>query len=95
MFGLGGQELLIILLVALIVLGPQKLPDIARTMGKAMGEFNKAKMDLKREINRASEMEADEAVRAAARDDAEKEAGAEVASKMSTDSDSSGDQKEA
>ncbi len=69
MFGLGGQELFMILLVAVVVLGPQKLPDLARTMGKAMGEFNKAKMDLKREMNQASIKEKQESVKAAADED--------------------------
>ena len=37
MFGIGGTELLVILVVALIVLGPKSVPQIARTLGKAMG----------------------------------------------------------
>ena len=41
MFGIGGTELLVILVVALIVLGPKSVPQIARTLGKAMGEFRK------------------------------------------------------
>ena len=36
MFGIGGTELLVILVVALIVLGPKSVPQIARTLGKAM-----------------------------------------------------------
>jgi Tat protein translocase TatB subunit len=55
MFGIGGQELLFILVLALIVLGPSKLPEIARTLGKVMGEFNRATDDLKREIDLASQ----------------------------------------
>lgn len=51
MFGIGGMELFIILLVALIVLGPGKLPGVARMLGKAMGELQKATSDLKREID--------------------------------------------
>lgn len=39
MFGIGGQELLLILLLALIILGPKKLPEMAKTIGKAMGNF--------------------------------------------------------
>ena len=39
MFGIGSTELLVILVVALLVLGPKNLPQIARTIGKAMGEF--------------------------------------------------------
>ncbi|HEU6436145.1 MAG TPA: twin-arginine translocase TatA/TatE family subunit, partial [Nitratidesulfovibrio sp.] len=37
MFGIGSTELLVIMVVALIVLGPKNLPNIARTLGKAMG----------------------------------------------------------
>lgn len=51
MFGIGGQELLIILVIALIVLGPKKLPDLAKSLGRMMGEFQRATSDLKREID--------------------------------------------
>jgi sec-independent protein translocase protein TatB len=50
MFGIGMPELLIILAVALIVLGPKKLPEIAKSLGKAMGEFKRATNDLKQTI---------------------------------------------
>ncbi len=55
MFGIGGQELFFILLLALILLGPSKLPEIMKTLGKAMGEFQRASNDLKREIDIASQ----------------------------------------
>ncbi len=55
MFGIGGQELFFILLLALILLGPSKLPEIAKTMGKMMGEFQRATTDLKKEIDLAAE----------------------------------------
>ncbi|MAJ61280.1 MAG: hypothetical protein CBC48_15850 [bacterium TMED88] len=48
MFGIGMQELAIILVVALLVLGPRRLPDFARTLGKGLGEFRKASSDLRR-----------------------------------------------
>ncbi|MCH2187799.1 twin-arginine translocase TatA/TatE family subunit [Myxococcota bacterium] len=48
MFGIGMQELAIILVVALLVLGPRRLPDFARTLGKGLGEFRKASNDLRR-----------------------------------------------
>ena len=41
MFGIGSSELLLILVVALLVLGPKNLPKVAHTLGKAMGEFRK------------------------------------------------------
>ena len=42
MFGLGIPELLIIFVIALIVFGPKKLPDLGRSIGRAMAEFKKA-----------------------------------------------------
>ena len=45
----GGQELLVILIIALILFGPKKLPELARTFGKAVAEFNKAKDEFSRE----------------------------------------------
>jgi TatA/E family protein of Tat protein translocase len=53
MFGISGNELILILLVALLIFGPGKLPELARLIGKATGEFNRARMDLQREINLA------------------------------------------
>jgi TatA/E family protein of Tat protein translocase len=47
MFGIGMPEMLLILAVALIVIGPKKLPDLAKSLGKAMGEFKNATRDLK------------------------------------------------
>ncbi len=51
MFGIGTSELLLIMVVALIVLGPKNLPKIANTLGKAMGQFQKASRDFQRTIN--------------------------------------------
>ena len=45
----GGQELLVILTVALILFGPKKLPELARSFGKAVAEFNKAKNEFSQE----------------------------------------------
>lgn len=50
MFGLGFWEIAIILVVALIVLGPSKLPELARGLGKGLREFRKATEDFKSTI---------------------------------------------
>ena len=42
MFGIGMQELIIIAIIALIIVGPKKLPDLAKTLGKGFNEFKKA-----------------------------------------------------
>jgi sec-independent protein translocase protein TatA len=47
MFGIGMPELLMILALALIVLGPKKLPDIARALGRGFAEFRRATEELK------------------------------------------------
>src|SRR6185503_5283524 len=58
MFGtLGGPELLLILVIALIVFGPRKLPEIGKSIGKMMVEFRRASNDFKRTIE--DEVEAD------------------------------------
>lgn len=47
MFGIGLPELIIIMVIALIVIGPNKLPDLARALGKGMAEFKKATQEIK------------------------------------------------
>ena len=57
MFGIGGTELLVILVVALVVLGPKSVPQIARTLGKAMGEFRRVSTEFQRTLNTEIELE--------------------------------------
>jgi sec-independent protein translocase protein TatA len=51
-FGFGGQELGIILLIILVVFGPSQIPKMARGLGQAMREFKKAQREIHDEINR-------------------------------------------
>lgn len=47
MFGIGFPELLLIAVIALVVIGPQRLPDLARALGRGFAEFRRATEDLK------------------------------------------------
>jgi len=51
MFGIGMPELLIILVVALIVFGPNKLPEVGKSMGRAVREFKKAINEFKQSMD--------------------------------------------
>ncbi len=48
---LGIPELLFILVLALLIFGPRKLPEVGRTLGRALGELRRASSDLKRSID--------------------------------------------
>lgn len=50
MFGIGMQELVLVLLIALVVIGPRKLPEVARALGKGYAEFRRAFDDMKRSV---------------------------------------------
>src|SRR5262245_14405760 len=51
MFGLGFWELMVILVLALLVLGPKKLPDVASSLGKAIRGFRRATQDLQEQLD--------------------------------------------
>jgi len=53
MFGIGFQEMLIILVVVLIFFGPKRLPDLAKSLGKGIAEFKKASEEVRKGIEDA------------------------------------------
>jgi Tat protein translocase TatB subunit len=56
MFGIGMPEMLLILAIALIVIGPKKLPDLAKSLGRAFAEFKRATSELKESFEIDSEL---------------------------------------
>ena len=60
MFGLGVSELIFIFVLALLIFGPKRLPELGRTVGRGLAEFRKASNDLQRTIN--TELALDEPV---------------------------------
>ena len=56
MFGIGMPEMILILAIALIVIGPKKLPDLAKSLGRAMREFKKATNEFKETMQIDSDM---------------------------------------
>jgi len=56
MFGIGMPEMLLIMAIALIVIGPKKLPDLAKSLGRAFAEFKRATSELKESFEIDSEL---------------------------------------
>lgn len=48
MWNLGFQEVVIIFIIALVIFGPRKLPDLGKSLGKSLAEFKRASNELKR-----------------------------------------------
>jgi sec-independent protein translocase protein TatA len=55
MFGIGGGELILIILIALMLFGSDKIPEIARAMGKGMAQLKNATNEIKSEIQKGAE----------------------------------------
>ena len=56
MFGIGMPEMILILAIALIVIGPKNLPDLAKSLGRAFGEFKRATAELKESMEIDTEL---------------------------------------
>jgi len=72
MFGLGMQELIVIFVIALLIFGPKRLPDLGRSLGRGLAEFKRASEELKEGL--AVELSAEEE-KAAAREYQEQQSG--------------------
>jgi len=55
MFGIGGGELMFIMFIALMLFGSDKIPELARTLGKGMAQLKNATNDIKSEIQKGAE----------------------------------------
>jgi Tat protein translocase TatB subunit len=55
MFGIGMTELMVIFVIGLVVLGPKRLPELARSLGRSLAEFRRASNDVRREFMAVSD----------------------------------------
>ncbi len=55
MFGIGIPELIIILVLALIIFGPGKLPDVGKAVGRSISEFKKASREIREDLTQMAE----------------------------------------
>ncbi|MFQ5521733.1 MAG: twin-arginine translocase TatA/TatE family subunit [Candidatus Methylomirabilia bacterium] len=59
MFGLGYQELLLILVIVMVLFGASRLPELARSIGSSVKEFKKGVNEIKEDVSAASKEEGD------------------------------------
>ena len=72
MFGIGPTELVVILVIALLVIGPSRLPELARSLGKGLAEFKRATSDISKEFEETRQV-LEEDARALAREEMRRE----------------------
>ncbi|MFW6415408.1 MAG: twin-arginine translocase TatA/TatE family subunit [Thermodesulfobacteriota bacterium] len=71
MFGIGTTEILIILVVALLVIGPTKLPEVAKSLGRGMAEFKRMSSDVKNTIDWEAQAKEEESAKSGESSDGE------------------------